>query len=865
MKRHVSGLLLLALWTGGAHAGQGDVRLPAEVQGQEQLIELDIDPAKTDYHGHVRLTLRLGAATPRIAFHSVEHQITKATLSKDGQPVPVTMETRGPQRVLVAKTPFAPGNYIVELDWSAKFATQGLGMYRAVVDGQAYILTQFESDYARLAFPCLDEPGQKFPYQITVRVPKAAVVVSNTPIEKEAPLGERKQVTFKKTPPTPSYLLALAVGPFDSLPIEGMGVPGRVYTQKGKGAYGAELTKVAGPIVVALEKYFGRKYPYDKLDFIAAPEFLYGGMENPGAIVYRDSAVLLRPEDVTQQTRNRLVELVSHEVAHIWFGDLVTMKWWDDLWLNESFASWMETKVTEEVAPELRAGLTSVDGTNHALDTDSRKTTRAIRKAVAAADNFEELIDELTYLKGQSVLEMFESYLGRAKFQTGVVQYMNAFAWKNTSADDLWQKLGEAAGVDVKRAMSTFLDQPGAPLITVTKLGKGRVRVEQQRLGAGAPQQWIVPIVLKYSDGTTVKQHTLLLDQPKVEVELPVKNLVYVHPNADERGYYRWTIGAEEQQAMLEHLADLSVRERLGLLSNGSALFRLGLLGGDRLLRVFERLTDDSDLRVQGELAQALDRLQPLFEGTPAEAPFRAFAQKQIAKLVAKLSAQPKPNEKPEESELRNRLFAEACNFGDANAIARGKADLAKYLADEKSVSPPLIDAILICGTRGGDRALFETLKSRFEKADAPLDRARFLTAMFHIADLSLFEVFLDYFATGPLRVQEMMKPLSGMGWTESRRKILFAFTKQRYAEMTKRVPPSFRAFLPRAVLPRCDAAALAEGKAFFMEPARRVDGVEQDLGRVEDGVDECLRVRATQVAVIVKALVPAPGKKPKK
>ncbi len=844
-----------------ARAGEGDRRLPAELLPLEQLVELDLDPAKLDYSGRVRLTVRLTAPSPRIPYHSVGHQFQRTTLLQNGQPIAASQEITGPQRAFVQKTPFPAGTYVIDLAFSGKLSTQSIGMYRATVDGQSYILTQFESDYARAAFPCLDEPGAKFPYQIVVRVPKAAVVVSNTPIEKESTQGDHRLVTFKKTPPLSSYLLALAVGPFDSVPIEGMSVPGRVYTQKGKAAYAVEVAKAAPLAVGSLEKYFGRKYPYDKLDFIAAPEFLFGGMENPGAIVYRDSAILLRPEDVTQESRNRLLELVSHEIAHIWFGDLVTMRWWDDLWLNESFASWMESKVMDDVAPELRASLHSVRIANQALLTDSRRTTRAMRKPVQATDNFETLVDELTYNKGQAVLEMFESYLGRAKFQNGVNQYLHAFAWKNTAASDLWTKLGEATGVDVGRAMSTFLDQPGAPLVTVTRLGKGRVSIEQKRLGGGS-ERWIIPVVLKYADGKEIKTQTLLLDQPRVELDLAAKNLAFVHPNYEERGYYRWLVGPEDWKAILERApVDLTVRERLGLLTNATALFRLGLLDGERLLRAIERLADDGDFRVQANASQTILELRPLFDGTKAERGFTAYGLRLHKKMLARLQPQPRAGEKADESSLRGRLLAGACAFGDAASLERGRKETKAYLADPKAVHPTLVDAILECGATVGDRALFDTFRQRFEQADAPRDRARYLAALGGLGDPTLLQAVLEYTATGPLRPHEMLRPLQNMGWTEARRRMIYAFVKARYAELAKRIPDTFRAFIPQAVLPPCDRAALADGKAFFTDAQRKLDGVEQNLARVEDSVEECQRVRDSQLDLVDKLLGGAGGK----
>ena len=275
----------------------------------------------------------------------------------------------------------------------------------------------------------------------------------------------RRTVAFARTKPLPSYLLALATGPLETVPIPGMSVPGRVVTVKGASGLAGEAVRTTPPLLAALERYFGRPYPYEKLDLIAVPEFWPGAMENPGAITFRDTILLLDARGASAAQREAHVTINAHELAHMWFGDLVTMEWWDDLWLNESFASWMGDKAAEEAFPELRTAVSDVATLQGAMVTDARLSTRAIRQPVSALDNLLQAADTLAYQKGEAVLGMVEAWVGPEAFRKGVLDYLAAHEWKNASAADLWRALGKAAGKDVGGVLATFLDQPGIPLV----------------------------------------------------------------------------------------------------------------------------------------------------------------------------------------------------------------------------------------------------------------------------------------------------------------------------------------------------------------------------------------------------------------
>ncbi|TMQ69551.1 MAG: hypothetical protein E6K80_11335 [Candidatus Eisenbacteria bacterium] len=454
-------------------AAQDPARLGTVVTPSFEAMHFDLDADQKAYSGSASIELEVHAATNSFRFHARDMKLERVALRRGHAAIPTTMR-RGDLGIVTveAKAPLAPGPYTLEVDFTNDFNTRASSFYRVVAGGHAYAFTDFEPDDARGAFPCWDEPSFKIPWQITVAIPEAHRAYSNTLAEKETVTNGRRTVIFHRTRPLPSYLVAIGAGPFDAIPIAGLSVPGRAVMVHGSAPLGHVAAQETPPILEALERWFDRKYPYDKLDLIAVPEFTAGAMENAAAITFRETRLLLDPKTMSPSQRLGLISTTAHELSHMWFGDLVTLAWWDDLWLNESFASWMGDKITNQVAPEFHVANDQVTSADRAMVTDARLTTRAIRARQLASDNLSQLFDVLSYQKGQAVLGMLERWLGPETFRAGVRGYIAAHAFGNATAADLWTALSKAAGRDVGAVAGSFLEQPGVPIVTVEVVGE---------------------------------------------------------------------------------------------------------------------------------------------------------------------------------------------------------------------------------------------------------------------------------------------------------------------------------------------------------------------------------------------------------
>src|SRR6185295_4524495 len=579
----------------------GSGRLLREVLPTAERLKLNLDARKKTYSGTATIDLNVTTAVDSFQFHSEGLKLTAVALKKGKVIGASTHRQSAPTMVAVhVAKPLQPGPYTLTVTFTNAFSEQAQGIYRLDTGGESYCFTQFESDDARKAFPCWDEPSFKIPFQITLVVPKAHRAVANTLIARTIPGKTTNTVVFRTTKPVPSYILAIATGPLEMVPIHGMSVPGNVVTVKGKSGLAARAAEMIPPIMAGLERYFGRPYPYDKMDVIAVPEFWPGAMENAGAVTFRDDVLLVDPKTVAASQLATLSEYIAHEFAHQWFGDLVTMDWWDDLWLNEAFAQWMGDKISDEVNPQYSKRVADLRATQGAMSTDARLSTRAIRRPVTAMDNLLEAADELAYQKGQAVLGMFEEWLGPETFRAGVNAYLKEHEWGNAVGEDLWSALSKASGKDASSAMKTFLDQGGLPLVTVDLLPGGQVKLSQKRFlnyGIASPGEalWRIPVSLRYSDGSTIRtQHVLLADREMTVTLEGAKTVAWIHPNAGPSGYYRWVTSSD----MMNRLASSATTamtpiERVGFLGNLSALLAGGLLHGDEYVRLLPRFADD--------------------------------------------------------------------------------------------------------------------------------------------------------------------------------------------------------------------------------------------------------------------------------
>ncbi|MEM6928042.1 MAG: M1 family aminopeptidase, partial [Myxococcota bacterium] len=606
-------MLILTLLYTSTPALAGD-RLDTVVRPVAQTIDLSIDPAKTTFDGTTTITFEVPrrAKVASVPLHGEGLTIREATLARVSgwrgeRAFEVTVTPEAPDRLTVTPdSTLRAGTYAITFDYEGTLHEQGYGLYRFEHDGEPYVVSQMEADEARTAWPCFDEPSYKIPWTIAVEHPADTVAISNAPIVRTRPTGETRTDQFDTTPPMPSYALAVAVGPYVSTPIEGMKVPSKVWTTRGQERLAASAARDLPAIVAHLEDWFGEPYPYAKLDLIAAPKFAFGAMENPGAIVYTES-LFFTEETATPSREHRLIEVSAHEVAHMWFGNLVTLAWWDDLWLNESFASFMGVHTLDALRPDARQDVGRVARLRGMLNMDGSATARPVRTEIDGSAVFE-TTNFAAYNKGEALLDMVEQWLGEETFQGGLRTYMARHRWGNATFDDLVKALGDISGDDLSGMLSGYLDRPGAPLVAMTTSG-AKLTVSQsryRRLGVDLPGQlWEIPLRLRVgrTDGTTEIVKVRLTGETET-VELG-DDVAWVHPAADGYGYYAWTLDDRGMTRLLDARAQLSPAERRSIWASLSLGLGSGDLDAADVLRATEAFVDEEDAAIRSAILSA--------------------------------------------------------------------------------------------------------------------------------------------------------------------------------------------------------------------------------------------------------------------
>ncbi len=766
--------ILVAAGTPGPLAGDDPQRLGRDVVPVYQEIDLKIDADADTYTGRVAIDLTVSRAAPSFRLHAEEMTFETVTLTGPDGEIGVThgaadaigLVTLTPER------PLAPGSYKLTIAFSNAYGTKATGLYKVVADGAGYLFTQFEADDAREAFPCWDEPEFKIPFRMTLRVPEKHIGITNTPVEKESTADGWRTYRFMKTKPLPTYLLAIASGPLETVPIPGMKVPGHVVVPRGQTALAQQAVAYTPRILAAMEDWFGSPYPYEKLDLIAIPEYWPGAMENPGAITFKDTILLVDGASASAAQLSRLARVTAHELAHMWFGDLVTMTWWDDLWLNESFADWAGDKITDRVFPEFQLPLREMESIQDIMGTDARPSTPAIRKEVRAVDQkFEGL--GVAYDKGKAVLSMFERWIGEENFRKGVMHYLDRHAWGNAEAGDLWRALSEVSGKELSAAMETFLTQNGVPLVGVEPLEGGRIRLTQQRFlnhGITAdPRAWKIPVTLRYPSGDMTSTTTVMVDRASQEIQLPVTATPeWIFPDADGAGYYRWAIPGTMLEALTSQAREvLNPRERIAMLGNLSALMYAGGIGGDGYLRALRSFSDDTEPLVLSFLVSLLDSVKLAFAAPETEEDFALYVRQTLTPALDRFGMTARPGEPEAVSLFRPRLIGWLGVEGRHPEVIKLGGKLARdYMKDPASVDPSLAGVALRIAATHGDKALFDAYRAKVGASRTPDERSRYLSALGFFRDPALMRAALDMMSDESIRANEMFSLVGGLGDT---------------------------------------------------------------------------------------------------
>jgi alanyl aminopeptidase len=858
-------LSILVLLVAPVLAVENEPRLDPNVAPTSQAIELNLDANQENYNGSVRIQLHVLKATREFLFHAEEMTLDKVELSGAKGAIPVTVVSGGDRGTQKATTQadLAPGDYTLAIAFSKPYNTKAVGLYRVLYEGKGYLFTQFESLDARKAFPIWDEPIYKIPFEMTITIPMQQEVVFNTPVEKELRGASTKTYVYKKTPPTSSYLLAIAAGTIESVPITGLSVPGRIYTVKGQKQLAKHAASITPRILAEMEKYFGTKYPYEKLDFVAVPEYWPGAMENPGLVTFSDKILLIDPASASLAQKRTVAMVTLHELAHMWFGDLVTMAWWDDLWLNESFADWLAIKMMPEMYPEYGYEVEELKEVNHTMTTDANATSTPIRRKVDSGGDIMENLG-VQYHKGRTVLKMVEAFVGPDKFQLGVRNYLEAHKWRNAVAADLFSALAQASGKNLEPVLAGYLDQSGFPLVKVNVDPKGIVTLSQTRFrnagAAVAEQNWTVPVRLKISDGKNVQSRVVMLDGPSRQVELSGK-VDWIMPDQDGVGYYRWIVPPDMMMKLAaDPDATMSKRERTRFLGNSRALLNAGEITGDEYLAIAASMASHPEPEIIASVIADLGSLKMPFITPDLEPAFASYVKRTLGAARARYGFEPRAEDPEDVRLLRPGLITWLGEEArDPDVVSYCAATATSYMKDATSVDPTIAGAVLSVAARNGDRARFDEYRAKFEASTVPADRSRYLSALGKFPDPAIQDDVLKYATSDKVRVMDRWQLVGGMYFSASGREKLYNWMTKNYDVLAAGLPVEFQSYFPYFVS-GCEQERLAAAKKFFADPKHQVDGTETNMNKVSEQISDCLSLREREgkaVASYLKNLSP--------
>ncbi len=686
------------------------------------------------------------------------------------------------------------GKATINIEFQGILNDRLLGFYRSQYqqNGKTKYLatTQFEAADARRAFPCWDEPEAKATFEISIIADSKFTAISNMPVKSKKKIGSKTIYNFGKTPIVSTYLIYLGVGEFEYLTGKIGKTQIRVVTTKGnksKGKFSLELGK---KLLSSYEKYFGIKYPLPKLDLIAVPDFAAGAMENWGAITFRETILLYDPKTSSTRTKQYIAEVISHEIAHQWFGNLVTMKWWNDLWLNESFATFMATKFVDKFYPEWDLWDQFVeDAMNVAMGLDSLKTTHPIDVKVNSPAEIREIFDAISYDKGGCILRMLEHYVGEPNFQKGLKKYLSDYKYKNAEGQDLWNAIGKASGMPVSSMVHTWLKQPGFPLIEINQ-DENTLKLKQKRYLLESDKKfnkglWSIPLSLGLEGEISKK----LFTKKSMSLKLP-KNTVGFVANYGRKGFYR----VKYDEGILLDLKMLVDKKRIPAIDRWAIqndLFSL-CVSGDEQVRNYLDFSDayfDEDsylasVNVAHNLASLYFRV---FDEKFAEE-IRSYAVNYFRKILFNLGWEPKKTDKHTDALLRSFVIYALGKMNDDEVTDEALRRYKKFLASPSSISPDLVEPICSIAAWNGNSKTHAELTKLYKKAKTMEEKLRFLGAMCGFKDKKLLLKSLDFSQTPNVRSQNMQLPIMKVAANPYGDKVLWPWLKKNWKKLNKKV-----------------------------------------------------------------------------
>ena len=746
-------------------------KLPKEVVPTDYSIRIVPNIDALEFSGTETVKLDVRNPVHRLVLNALEMEISDASL--DGKALPksaIQIDSENELIILALPSELAAGNHRLALSFSGKINQQGQGLFYmryqeqgspAVAEKKFMLGTQFEATDARRFFPCWDEPAFRARFQLTTVVPGNWVAVSNMPIESEKKIAGGKEVRFAATPPMSSYLNVFVAGEFDLIESRIGPTQIRVIATKGKAELGRYALEATAQILQYYNDYFGVPYPLPKLDQIALPGGFGGAMENWGGITYYESALLFDPKNSSAETKQIIYEVIAHEMAHMWFGDLVTMAWWDNLWLNEGFASWMGTKCTSHFNPQWEVWMrreTPRDPTRRvgiakeaAMEGDARSTTHPIQQPVATEAEANSAFDDITYKKGQSFLRMLESFLGEEVFRDGIRRYIAEHQYSNATTADLWNALSEASKKPIGEIAAGWTEQPGFPVVKVEREAGGKVSLRQERFTVNfknaPPLEWKIP--LTYS--VVGEEPGTLLMTSKLESlqNIPADRALKLNVNG--AGNYRVEYDEPSWKLLLEALPKLGVEDRVNLLSDAWALVQAGRVPVSLYFGLVEKLPASTELAEREQIINVLDFINRLLVGSPEREKFQRYSRSLLRPTFETLGWEPKKGEPPTAGNLRASLINALGDLNDPEIIAGCRERFQNYLANPASLAPDLRPSVLAVVGRYADEKTWSKLHELGLKTTSIEEKQNYYNALAEAIDPKLVKKTLPIALTDEL------------------------------------------------------------------------------------------------------------------
>jgi aminopeptidase N len=837
-------------------------RLPGNAIPEHYTLWFGPDLASGTFKGREAIRVRLAAPAASLTLHAAEisFETVRLTAEGDTQIARVSTDTAAETATLSVDRALPAGLATIEITYSGVLNDKLRGFYLSSANGRKYAVSQMEATDARRAFPSFDEPAYKATFDISMTIDAGDTAISNGRQTRDIPGPDpgKHTVTFATTPRMSSYLVALLVGDFVCRSGSADGTVIRVCSTPDKQHLTAFALAAAQQQLAFYNNYFGLKYPFGKLDVVAIPDFAAGAMENAGAITFRERLLLVEPERASVNVLKNVASVLSHEIAHQWFGDLVTMRWWDDIWLNEGFATWAASKPLAAWKPEWRVDINDAEDTQGALGIDSLRTTRAIRIAVSTPDQINEVFDGIAYEKTAGVLRMIEAYVGAESFRNAIRSYVRKHAFGNASGEDFWTELARVTGKPVDRVLKSYVDQAGAPLISARARcveGMTELSLSQERF-VGSPQPspppapslsqlWSVPVCHR---GGTGPPRCEILDQRSKTIRTPGCAVTFA--NAGSRGYYFTEYAPETVRTLATPAAGLTPLEKVSLLGDEWRLVRAGRHDVGVYLDLAAGLAEDDTPAVIGDIAGRLAYVGSYIADDAERVRFQSWIRARFGPALERLGLPGRATDSDDVQSRRATLLALVGGTANDRAVQQRTRALAEeYLGSPMSLSPTLAATVLRVAALTGDSALYDKYRTRLQTLSAqPEEYYRFLGALSWFRDPALVRRTLEFGLSSEVRSQDTPNVMAALLGSSSGRDVAWTFTREHWPELTKKLG-TFQGVpgIVSALGSFCSREGRDTLRAFFTE--NPVPAAARALEQATERIDACIDLDARQSA----------------